>query len=66
MATPVDELAVTEDLLDRYVRARMRLRRLSSSEANPNRRTCAKCGERVEVRYVGGGWSICPLCGRYA
>ena len=65
MATQADEL-VKEDLLDRYVHARMRLRAVSASADNPNLRTCTTCGERVQMRRYAGGWSICPLCGRYA
>jgi ribosomal protein L37AE/L43A len=65
MAIHADEL-VKEDLLDRYVHARMRLRALSASADNPHLRTCTRCGERVEMRYDSGGWSICPHCGRYA
>lgn len=64
MATQANELAVREDLLD-YVHARMRLRALSASADNPDLRTCTRCGERVEMRRDEGGWSICPLCGRY-
>jgi anaerobic ribonucleoside-triphosphate reductase len=65
MAIHADDL-VREDLLDRYVHTRMRLRALSSSADNPNLRTCARCGERVEMRRDTGGWSVCPACGRYA
>ena len=57
---------VKVDLLDRYVHARMRLRAVSSFTDNPNVRTCARCGERVEMRRHTGGWSLCPACGRYA
>jgi hypothetical protein len=65
MAIHADDL-VREDLLDRYVHTRMRLRALSSSADNPNLRTYARCGERVEMRRDTGGWSVCPACGRYA
>jgi len=64
MAIHADDLA-KEDLLDRYVHARMRLRALSASADNPNLRTCTRCGERVEMRRDSGGWSVCPACGRY-
>jgi anaerobic ribonucleoside-triphosphate reductase len=57
---------VKVDLLDRYVHARMRLRAVSSFADNSNLRTCARCGERVEMRRDTGGWSLCPACGRYA
>ena len=64
MATQADEL-VKEDLLDRYVHARMRVRALSASRTT---RICgpvpgAASGSR---RRDAGGWSVCPLCGRYA
>ena len=65
MAIRADDL-VKVDLLDRYVHARMRLRAVSGPEDNPNLRTCAKCGEWVEMRRETGGWSICPACGRYS
>jgi transposase len=65
MAIHADDL-VKVDLLDRYVQARMRLRAVSSLRDNPNQRTCARCGERVEMRRDPGGWSLCPACGRYA
>jgi len=65
MAIHADDL-VKEDLLDRYVHARMRVRALSASADNPNLRTCTRCGERVEMRRDSGGWSVCPACGRYA
>jgi len=65
MAIHADDLA-KEDLLDRYVHARMRLRAISASEDNPNLRTCTRCGERVEMRRDTGGWSVCPACGRHA
>jgi len=66
MATQAEDLSVKVDLLDRCVHARMRLRALSASADNPNLRTCTRCGERVEMRYDQGGWSVCPLCGRFA
>ena len=65
MAIQADDL-VREDLLDRYVHARVRLRAVSTFADNPNARTCARCGERVEMQRDMGGWSICPSCGRYA
>ena len=65
MAIQADDLA-KEDLLDRYVHARMRLRALSASADIPNLRTCTRCGERVEMRRDSSGWSVCPACGRYA
>jgi hypothetical protein len=65
MAIRADDL-VKVDLLDRYVHARMRLRAVSSFADNPNLRTCARCGERVEMRRDTGGWSLCPACDRYA
>jgi len=65
MAIQADDL-VKVDLLDRYVHARMRLRAVSPFADNPNLRTCARCGERVEMRRDTGGWSLCPACGRYA
>jgi len=65
MAIHADDL-VTEDLLDRYVHARMRLRAISAFEDNRNLRTCTRCGERVEMRRETGGWSVCPACGHYA
>ena len=65
MAIHADDL-VKVDLLDRYVHARMRLRAVSSFADNLNLRTCARCGERVEMRRDTGGWSVCPACGRYA
>ncbi|HVH54187.1 MAG TPA: hypothetical protein VNA32_08670 [Actinomycetota bacterium] len=64
MAIQADDL-VREDLLDRYVHARVRLRAVSTFADNPNARTCARCGERVEMQRDTGGWSICPSCGRY-
>lgn len=57
---------VKVDLLDRYVHARMRLRAVSSFADNPNLRTCARCGDLVEMRRDMDGWSLCPACGRYA
>jgi anaerobic ribonucleoside-triphosphate reductase len=57
---------VREDLLDRYVHARMRLRAVSAFADNPNLRTCSRCGERVEMRRDTAGWSVCPACERYA
>lgn len=65
MAIQAEDL-VREDLLDRYVHARMRLRAVSAFADNPNLRTCARCGERVEMRRETGGWTVCPACGRYA
>jgi len=65
MAIHADDL-VKEDLLDRYVHARKRLRAISAFEDNPSLRTCARCGERVEMRRETGGWSVCPVCGHYA
>jgi hypothetical protein len=55
VATQADELAMKEDLLDRYVHAWMRLRALAASESNPHLRTCTKCGERVEMRREQAG-----------
>jgi anaerobic ribonucleoside-triphosphate reductase len=66
MATPAVRIEDRDELLDRYVRARMRLRAVGISEPNPRIRVCPRCGERVEMRAGGGGWSICPACGRYA
>jgi ribosomal protein L37AE/L43A len=66
MATPADHVEDRDELLDRYVRARMRLRAVGISEAAPGARTCPRCGQQVEMRAGGGGWSICPACGRYA
>lgn len=51
---------------DRYMYARAGLRAASTFEANPSRRTCTGCGELVEMLREPGGWSVCPLCGRYA
>jgi hypothetical protein len=51
---------------DRYMYARVGLRAASTFEANPSRRTCTSCGELVEMLREPGGWSVCPLCGRYA
>jgi len=65
MAIHADDL-VKEDLLDRYVHARTRLRAISAFEDNRNLQTCTRCGERVEMRRDTGGWSVCPACGRYA
>jgi hypothetical protein len=65
MAVRADDL-VKVDLLDRYVHARMRLRAVSSFADNPNLRTCARCGDLVEMRRDMDGWSRCPACGRYA
>jgi hypothetical protein len=65
MAVRADDL-VKVDLLDRYVHARMRLRAVSSFADNPNLRTCARCGDLVEMRRDVDGWSLCPACGRYA
>jgi poly(3-hydroxybutyrate) depolymerase len=51
---------------DRYLDARVRQRAALTFEANPSRRTCTGCGELVEMLREAGGWSVCPLCGRYA
>jgi hypothetical protein len=51
---------------DRNLDARVRLRAATTFVANPSRRTCTGCGELVEMLREPGGWSVCPLCGRYA
>lgn len=66
MGVQAHDLRARDDFLDRSVYARMRLRAASNFEANPRLRTCTSCGELVEMPQEPGGWSVCPLCGRYA
>jgi hypothetical protein len=67
MAIQAHALRARDDrYLDARVDARVRLRAASTFEANPSRRTCTGCGELVEMLREPGGWSVCPLCGRYA
>ena len=65
-AIQAHDLRARDDFLDRDVFARMRLKPASTFDANPRLRTCTSCGELVEMRQEPGGWSVCPLCGRYA
>jgi hypothetical protein len=65
MATRARDLDSGEDLLDRYLRARMRLEPAPRRAQNPRARTCPRCGEHFEARFTDGNWTLCPFCRRY-
>jgi hypothetical protein len=65
VGTHAQELETRDDVLDKYLRARMRLRVHSGADTSPRARTCPRCGEHFEARFTDGNWTVCPFCWRY-